>query len=387
MQEGVVSPNPGTRIWMIWAGLIVPACCLGLSLSGANLAEWQSGLIREYAGLLLDRPGTLRFLPLVAYSWLSMLLFAWAPKRFAPSWLVRLGLFAGILIAAQYIALFAAHLFARHHLGELLQGLVAASVAELILLASIRGFDWSRSRWGARRLFYGIAILLGLTWLSGSLAMAARSQGLQEVILGPPAIAGIGLLLTQLVLAPVFALDAYYRAARSSHRMAAFRLPPIKAQILWLLAWLVSWRQAFVAMLEAYADLPPSPDCFVATAAARGHSRWVGAWHQPSEEGGSFTLTRQMQDLKGLELLLSSFSPGLHRPLRRLYDRFGPRFADRLRSPFLADLAWLLLLPMQGFARCAIILVGGIEASRKLCMLYGAAKLSAKRRAELGIIP
>ena len=53
-----------------------------------------------------------------------------------------------------------------------------------------------------------------------------------------------------------------------------------------------------------------------------------------------------MQTLKAAELLLAQRLPRLHRALRAVYDRVGPPIARRIRSPWLADVSYLLFAPL-----------------------------------------
>ena len=99
--------------------------------------------------------------------------------------------------------------------------------------------------------------------------------------------------------------------------------------------------------LADYAALPPSEgDCFVATAASRGHRALMGE--------GAGTLTRQLRAFKAGELALEAARPAWHRALRRVYDRCGPAVARRLTGPWRADLAYLLLAPAAALVRLAL---------------------------------
>ena len=111
--------------------------------------------------------------------------------------------------------------------------------------------------------------------------------------------------------------------------------------------------------LADYAALPPSEgDCFVATAASRGHRALMGE--------GAGTLTRQLRTFKAGELALEAARPGWHRALRRVYDRCGPMAARRLTGPWRADLAYLLLAPAAALVRLvlAVALPGWDEGTR-----------------------
>jgi hypothetical protein len=58
----------------------------------------------------------------------------------------------------------------------------------------------------------------------------------------------------------------------------------------------------------------------------------------------------QLQRLKCAELALMAVSPRVHEVLRRMYDVVGKALARRIKNPFLADVAFLLLKPAEWFA-------------------------------------
>ncbi len=62
----------------------------------------------------------------------------------------------------------------------------------------------------------------------------------------------------------------------------------------------------------------------------------------------------QLQYLKLAEIALRTLAPRLHRACRGVYDIFGPAFAREIKSPFMADLAYLTLKPVEWAARAAL---------------------------------
>lgn len=96
--------------------------------------------------------------------------------------------------------------------------------------------------------------------------------------------------------------------------------------------------------LNRYNELPPSPDCYVATAAASGHQQFVGS----SRGHNDLPVNRQLQTFKAGEIVVRSVAPRTHEATRRVYDRVGPPAARLLRRhQLLADAAYLTLLPAQ----------------------------------------
>ena len=109
-------------------------------------------------------------------------------------------------------------------------------------------------------------------------------------------------------------------------------------------AYLAAWPGAVMLALHEYSKLPTSPPmgCYVCTAAAKGHPWLVRATPVTLADGRVMRVNRQMRVLKAGEMVLADCCPGLHRVLRRVYDAVGPRLAARVRSPWSADLAWLV---------------------------------------------
>ncbi len=209
---------------------------------------------------------------------------------------------------------------------------------------------------------------------------------------------GLGLL----GLGPYFALVAYWRAARCYARedpaltdpKAAPPDPACAPWALWGVLGITGAALAIQRMNARWAALPEhDPTCFVATAAARGHPRVVGAEPVRLTGGRVLLVTRQLRALKAFELALAALLPRAHRALRLVYDRVGPPIAARL-GPRTATLAWVALLPAQAFAELSLRLVfrsaGRLVArtyrphgprSRERCGGSPAATSSATRRA------
>ncbi len=55
----------------------------------------------------------------------------------------------------------------------------------------------------------------------------------------------------------------------------------------------------------------------------------------------------QLQRLKCVELALLAISPNLHKFIRRIYDVLGRKLAARINNPILADIAFLILVPVE----------------------------------------
>jgi hypothetical protein len=101
-----------------------------------------------------------------------------------------------------------------------------------------------------------------------------------------------------------------------------------------------------------YEQLPDDPpDCFVVTAASRGHRAVVGPLERIEREGRPRWANQQLQDFWAFEARWSARHPASHAAVRGLYNRIGPIVARQIRSPLLADLVFLALWPLQQFVR------------------------------------
>jgi hypothetical protein len=73
--------------------------------------EWQSGDREAYVALLMLPEAAVFFLILIVYSILCYLLLLFHANRFAKSFIVRLGIYTGVVLALQYTILLGAYLF------------------------------------------------------------------------------------------------------------------------------------------------------------------------------------------------------------------------------------------------------------------------------------
>jgi hypothetical protein len=126
----------------------------------------------------------------------------------------------------------------------------------------------------------------------------------------------------------------------------------------WLgsLAW--SWK--------TYQNLPEHAPaaCFVVTAAARGHSKFVGPFIQLTRRGHCRFVNRQLATFWQFEALWSAFAPASHGAFRTVYNCVGPVLARKINSPLKADFVHLVLRPAELMARSALRLFGKNEGTK-----------------------
>jgi hypothetical protein len=111
--------------------------------------------------------------------------------------------------------------------------------------------------------------------------------------------------------------------------------------------WLASWfwsRQIF----QSLPDNPPN--CFVVTAAGCGHHNFVGPFFELEHGGATRRANQQLITLWQFEKLWRKKFPRSHQNFRRGYNWLGPMVASRIRSPWLADVMFIALKPVEWFA-------------------------------------
>lgn len=112
--------------------------------------------------------------------------------------------------------------------------------------------------------------------------------------------------------------------------------------------WLASWYWS----RHLYASLPDkAPDgCFIVTAAGRGHAEFVGPHFEIEHNGHRRLANQQLLTLWQFENLWRAQFPSSHAFFRKIYNRVGPIIARRISSPWLADLTFIALKPMEWLA-------------------------------------
>jgi hypothetical protein len=144
------------------------------------------------------------------------------------------------------------------------------------------------------------------------------------------------------------------------YSVRAWQLIKIAKLSLWnyflaLLGSLPFWLLSIWWSKGIYASLPDkSPDCFVVTAAARGHGKFVGPFFEIKRNGRRLWANQQLITFWQFENLWQKISPRSHENFRRLYNRLGPRIAVKIKSAWLADLIFIMLKPVEWLARCAL---------------------------------
>jgi hypothetical protein len=115
------------------------------------------------------------------------------------------------------------------------------------------------------------------------------------------------------------------------------------------------WAVSVFWTYKTYLSLPDHlQECFVVTAASRGHRNVVGPLLDVTHRGRQRRATHQLATLWAFEALWRRHAPRLHATFRRVYNIIGPIIARRITSPWIADVFFIALKPAEFFARIVV---------------------------------
>ena len=86
---------------------------------------------------------------------------------------------------------------------------------------------------------------------------------------------------------------------------------------------------------------------YLCTVAAGGHRKIVHPIRRGVRHGHEVIVNRQLCVANAFEQVLEEKTPRFHRALRRFYDTYGFPIARLIRSPFTADVIYLLMKPLE----------------------------------------
>jgi hypothetical protein len=124
-------------------------------------------------------------------------------------------------------------------------------------------------------------------------------------------------------------------------------------EYLWaLLGSLPFWLLSVVLSKRMYVDLPEKPPaCFVVSASLQGHPAIVGPFVTISHRGQERQVNTQLLTFWQFEAIWSLVSPMTHQCFREAYNAVGPLIASCIRTPWVADVAYILLKPFEMLAK------------------------------------
>jgi hypothetical protein len=125
-----------------------------------------------------------------------------------------------------------------------------------------------------------------------------------------------------------------------------------KTCFLSFLASLPFWVGSYFCARNIFASLPDkSPDCFIVTAAGRGHKSLVGPFIEITRNGRRLRANQQLLTFWEFEVQWLARLPRTHARFRRVYNLVGPLIAAQIKSPWRADVMCLALKPLELVAR------------------------------------
>jgi hypothetical protein len=348
MQE--TSPVPialSMRLLYAIVTVILPIVSFALAFNDFG-PEWQSGKLGDYTQIMLGGEVSQIFYPFLAYSIISMVLLLISPLRFSKYFIVRLGIYTGVVLSLQYAILL---IISFPETGLfIIGGISFPFVASWIYSRLKTRFDL-RITWV---IIIGGLFCFLLIWYIVAQDIVEVESGL--LLFGVVTILSASpfwcLIIASLVSMQLIRDYEFSRTA--THNFGVFA---------WLIAFVGAWRIAVLKTLEVYASLPTEPpDCYIATAAAKGHPEFVKSKSVSISSGNTIRVNAQVKHFKGAELALMALFPGGHKISRRIYDQFGSLLAYIVIHPILADIVYIILKPIEwGIMAILRVLISDVD--------------------------
>jgi hypothetical protein len=295
--------------------------------------EWQDGKFTSFVALSLFPEASVFFILLLIYSVVSYLFFLVKPSRYSHSLMIRIGIYTGVILALQFSL--AMLLYSTENFVFVLLPMWVLPFAVLWV------HRWGKGKWAVWKINIAITVVLVGILIILSMYESDITMFPFMVLIGLLAAAPFWSFLIALRSA-TWLFKSYETNLSLSHGVGLSA---------WFAAYAIGWRYDILKIFEMYSSLPTQPpNCYIATAAAQGHPRFVGSYTVHRTDGLSMQVNGQLQRLKCAELALLAVSPHLHRLLRKIYDVAGKALAQRMTNPFVADVAYLLLKPAEWFA-------------------------------------
>lgn len=335
-------PVPESIGWRFFYAVVVTVLAL-LCFTAVNILkpEYQTGKFEDYVNLFLSIDVSWVFLPFIAYSSACLLLLFLSPRQYAKSFWVRLGIYTGVVLAFQYMVLTFLALLETFYIVLAVWAVSVVIVPFYRFITKLIGI----------KLFFLVFVVLPFLAYCFIFLLANIFPEMHLPLIGAEFTFPIFILAAFLLACAPF--WSFLIMAQTGYRLiknyeTGLTLPGGVGVLTWLVGFAGVWRFAVLKTMEMYAALPPQPpDCYIATAAAKGHPRIVRSHPLHLVDGTVMQVNSQLQRLKCVELALLSISPNLHKFIRRIYDVLGRKLAARIKNPILADVAFLILAPVE----------------------------------------
>ena len=310
--------------------------------------EYQSGAWTDWVGLCFEGQVAWPLFPLIGGSMGAMVLLLIHREHFSRFLMVRVAVYAGLLVGLVFAVLLPVALQGAAFLSLVPDGaaLVIAGVA-VGLWVAIRGA--------------GAAVALSFGWILFAAALLAvfLPSGRAGMVVGFFGCLGGW----PLAMGLAFGCMSFWLWRHP--QMESTRVGAMATICVWIGGYAAGWVAVAKNAVDMYAMLPTFPPgkCYIATAAARGHRGFVGAEAVVMGDGSVLLVNRQLRVLKCGEVVLRALWPRVHGVCRGVYDVVGPHLAARLTFHWMADAAYAGLKPAEWITRLGLRMLG-VDAER-----------------------
>jgi hypothetical protein len=357
-----MSGMQNSPIPLSWSGRILYACVtIALPITSFFLAfdglgpDWQSGRFSDYTLIMLGGTVSRIFYPFLAYSMVSILLLLISPLHYSKYFIVRFGIYTGIILSLQYAILLS--ISSPSLVYEVVYFYYVPIAIGIVLPLGINWlYSKAKERFGIRKTWF---VIIGLILCFGLMLFIVRESLSVITLFSMVVILGTGPFWC-LIIAILVSIRLLRDYELPQHHHIIGRSLGVLA---WLFSFIIAWRIAISKTIEVYASLPEHPpNCYIATAAAKGHPRFVKSKPLVTGNGRTVWLNAQVKYFKCAELALMAMFPGGHKICRDLYDCVGTQLACVITHPILADMVYISLKPIEwGFKAMMRILVPDID--------------------------
>ncbi len=108
---------------------------------------------------------------------------------------------------------------------------------------------------------------------------------------------------------------------------------------------------------------------YLCTVAAGGHKKIVKPVRRGVRHGHWVIVNRQLCIANAFEQILEERTPRLHRRIRQFYDTYGFPVAKAIRSPYAADLVYLLMKPLE-WLFLAVLYFCDVKPENRIAVQY-----------------
>ena len=342
------------RCLLFVTGVILPLLGIVATYFGlkGSIGPLFQGGSWAYAAVLLSWPCLMVMSGLIGYCVVCLGSVVCVPRARAYS-IARFGTYTGVALSGVYLVI-----------ATVAAGIapwIAAAFAGIILVFFFYIAGEVARYWRRFSILQLIVLMTLLCVLAATVSYLDWQGGTQRLL-------GLALMLT-LAGTPTLTFLSYLITAVYVWRDNYVPTSSVPTRVaLWfaiVAVWSESWRSSIDIMLVEYSMLPTNPNCYVCSAAARGHARFVRA--ERCSDGTSVNM--QMRRCKFLEICLAACLPRVHQKVRKLYDATGPRLAACCgRSVWLADFSYVALKPFEWLGELLRIAFG--YSSKRLLRLY-----------------